>query len=284
MNEIQTNILQWRKMYNLITDFNKKTSLQYTNVIDTSTNIKQLANSIKSNISNIKTVINTYLVENRREIWLRYWIQGTSSLLTHKLNGYKYPSSYIIDPLFENEWSTVENTVFPETYNVLYSNALSIIDKVKSKSSLLDCDDPKILAIHEGKECQTGRWGCSMCEQISNKWNYKLINEALNTNNIFLNIKLQEEFIQYAKNVITIPDSWEPPKNLACSKTNTFKINATKIQNMREFIGSLYNWGLSYRLKTDSHYSTFISLWSYVDEIESVLDNDLEVFSKIETI
>jgi len=281
MDDIQSNINKWKKVYTTITEFDKKTSVQYTNVISTSNNIKDLATTIKSNIPTFKTIINQYLLDNRKEIWLRYWIQETSTLLIHKLNGYRYHISYIVDPLFEKEWSTVENMVFPDTYNTLYRNAVAIIDTVKSKKSLLDCDDQSILALHEGKECQRNSWGCGICERMSYNWNQKLIKEALNTNNIFLNTKLQEEFIQYAKNIITIPDSWEPAKKHTCSIQKTYKNNATTIQNLRELIGSMYNWGLSHRLKTDSEYSTFISMWSYMDEITPVLDNDSEMLALI---
>lgn len=281
MDEVQAAVIQWRKSYEAILEFNTKTSQHYTNVTIARDRIRDLANSINTNIHSFKVTINQYLQDNRNEIWLRYWIQDTSESLLHKLNGYRYLISFTVNPMFEQEWSAVENIIFPDSYDTLYKNALSILSAVHSKKSLLECDDPTIMAVHEGKECQDNSWGCGMCDRMSYTWNQKLIKEALNTNNIFLNTKLQEEFIQYAKNVIVVPDSWEPVKKYTSPVQITHIPGGTAIQNLRELIGSMYTWGLSYRLNTRSHYSTFMSLWSYLDEIAPVLDNDLRYLADL---
>lgn len=265
MEEIKTTVLKWNAIYNKIKEFNQKGSPLYTNVLEVIKNIKELVNDITVCRDRFNVILNQYLSENRAEVWLRFWIEHTK----------KKPIP--LNTSFEHEWATYLplRSVDPK-YDISYENAQSMTNRMESLRSISNCDDPTILAIHEGRECEGNGWFCWHCDDMESRWHDKLLNELKSSNNVFLNTVLESEFIEYAKGIVAIliPDSWTPPieSNSSPYVGPEYKDGWTTIQCIREILHRNYDWGPSYNIYSKSEYSIFISVLSYINTVPPILE------------
>ena len=256
MEEIKSRVLKWNTIYNKIKEFNQKGSPLYTNVLEVIKNIKELANDITICHDRFNVILNQYLSENRAEVWLRYWIENPKN------------------PSFEHEWAMyVAVKCLDPKYDISYQNSQAMTSRMESLRSISNCDDPAILAIHEGRECEGNGWFCWHCDDMESRWHDKLLNELKLSKNVFLNPVLQAEFIEYAKGIVAIPDSWTPPIECKSSYVGPeYKDGWTTIQCIREILDRNYHWGPLYNIYTNSEYSMFISVLSYINTVVPILE------------
>lgn len=248
MEEIKSTVLKWNDICTKIANFNQKGSPLYTNVLEVIKNIKEFANDIKLNRDRFNSILTQYLSENRAEVWIRYWIEHTKN------------------PSFEYEWRTYLVNIDPN-YDISYENAQDMKNRMESLRGISHCDDPAILAIHEGLDCEGNGWFCWYCDDMEGKWTDKLLKELKLTNNVFLNPILVKDFIDYAKGIVAIPESWTPPVEYTCYSGPLYKDGWTTIQCVKEIVSDIYYWGSLYKIKTDSHCSIFISMWFYMNTV-----------------
>jgi hypothetical protein len=255
MEEIKTTVLKWNGIYSKIENFNRKGNPLYTNVLEVIKNIKELANDITVCRDRFNVILNQYLSENRAEIWLRFYIENPKN------------------PYFEQEWATylAGRSVDPK-YDISYENSQDMTNRMKSLRSISYCDDSEILAVHEGRECEGNGWFCWYCDDMESRWHNKLLNELKSSNNVFLNPVLQAEFVEYAKGILGIPESWSPPIEYTFYSGPVYKDGWTRIQCMKEIVESIYYWGSMYKIKTTSDYSIFISVLSYINTVPPILE------------
>jgi hypothetical protein len=266
MEEIKSTVLKWNTICNNIADFNRKGRPLYTNVLEVIKNIKEFTNDIKLNRDRFNSILNQYLSENRAEIWIQFWIEHAKK---DELHTTYRPSP--LNPSFEYEWTTYLVNIDPK-YDVSYENAQTMMNRMKSLRDISNCDDPAILAIHEGLECEGNGWFCWHCDSMESKWDNKLLNELKSSNNVFLNPTLEKEFINYAKDILVIPESWAPPTEYSCYNGPEYKDGWTTIQCIKAIVESDHYWSSLYNIRRNSDYSIFISMWSYINTVTAVLD------------
>ena len=263
MEEIKSTIIKWNTIYTKISGFNQKSSPLYTNVLEVVKNINEYANDIIVNRKNFNSILNQYLSENRAEIWLRFWIEHVNLYNPSPMNS-----------SFDYEWTTRLLNIDPK-YDVSYENAQTMMKLMKSRRDMSHCDDPVILAIHEGRECEGNGWFCWHCDDMESKWADKLLKDLKLTNNVFLNPILKNEFIEYAKDIVVIPASWTPPIDYTSYNEHLepeYKSGWTTIQCIKVIVDNDYKWRPLYKLRTDSHYSIFISMWPFIKTVPPVLE------------
>lgn len=287
--EIQTILNKWNELYENIEHFNNEKSVYNKNWMYLIKSCRILSEYIYNNIDILKEWWNEYLKENRNELFIRFSLKYISDRLLKGIDWRCYSTSAIKPEIIE-QWAQI----FPISH---YEEAKEIVKTTLSKKDEKFCDDPEILKIHEGKEHYGYNWGCYYCDEVQDKWENKLYDSIKNSNNIFLNRTLQEDFIQKNKTSIDIGE-WIPIR--VCDYYDSVEEYHDLNKNTREelnklsgktqyqmsekyFKECLYEWRVSYKIKFDTPFNLFYTLWPFLENILYYVEKDLEFMKKIES-
>ena len=306
MEETKQILIQWKKQYTQIDDFNTLNGPYRTNVVKAIQNIHELATVVKVNQETIRQNCKTYIQENRKRLFLQFWLSaGRKYLYNHLYNHGRLYESNTFHPNFEYEWFKAVQQESMDKYDTSYENAKKLVF-----SAIREFNSPsqEELDKHKDKPCDTDDWfGCWLCERIEDSWKKQLQAQVRNSNNIFVNKTIQEEFINYMllENRFQISDEWIPPDiygydfklreiilteghyyiHNEMQRTRVFNENKTAVQNMKnllEIINSSWNLYYEQSLDKKTDFKIFIFIWSFIDVFPYIIDLDLALCRKIE--
>lgn len=306
MEETKQILLEWKKKFTQIDDFNTLNGPYRTNVIKAIENIHTLATLVKASQEKIKQNCKTYIEQNRKRLFLQYWLSTARKYLyNHLYNHGRLYESTTIHPNFEYEWLKAVQQETMDRYDASYENAKKLVFNAINEFGSPSQEE---LDKHKDIACDTDDWfGCWLCEKIEANWKKQLQDQVRNSNNIFVNKSLQEEFINYmlSENRFQISDEWVPPDiygydyklgeiilteghyyiHNEIQRKGAFNENKTAVQNMKnllEIINSSWNLYYERDLETKSEFKIFIYIWSFIDVFPYIIDLDLALCKKIE--
>jgi hypothetical protein len=241
--------------------------------------VRKLATFLKINLPILHKWTHDYFQANKTAIFIRFW--------RDHLHKYAMGSTELHPQA--NEW----DTFFHEP------SMLTTVETVKHVWALrpiLNCDDPKILAIHEGKE-HNGPFGCDHCEDQEYYWDLELQRRLKQSDNPLLNPTLPFD------PVTTVLPDWTLPYIFPYSNKKYYnleeyleelcqirvreriKMGRTVREHITNFIwNSFTQWCMNIwdyqNAKTE--YDFFFLLWNILPIVPSVITMDLPWIDKIE--
>ena len=203
---------KWLLLQSDIQEFKNPKSIYHNNVIEAIGRTRLLGKHIQQNLDEIQQWLSSYLNNNRAEIYLRYWLETGNEYLLHYLDN-KQDHHHIHSRI--HEWASFFDDSTFLTYDISFANAKEIVKNAVNRMDPNLCNDPLILDIHKGRDCVSNGWFCDYCEDLEHSWKNKLVEQAKQTNNVFLNKSLHDEFVNSVLNspiVSLIPNTWTFPK------------------------------------------------------------------------
>ena len=318
--EIKEIIKKWKQLYDLILENPYDIRNPYPiNVREVIQKCRNLSKFLESNIEILRQWCVDYLAENRREVWIRFWLNNGTKEISEQINGLSnnFNDIYdIIHPDFCKEWTEyiLNKVPISKDYDESFKTACQIVKNYHQRRNVEFCDDPEILEIHLKKECNGDGWSCYNCDDLEHTWRNKLKKDIRNVRNIFINLNSQESFIQevLSSSKFVIPDDWSPPKLYSViSKDHRKYIAIYTKEEYEEAIIEQRSWykkeGLTpYKCaenllfsgiyssrnmgwyidsiygNTDTPFQVFLSLWSFLDILPENIKADLQRCSEIE--
>jgi hypothetical protein len=205
-----------------------------------------------------------YLVEGRDNIYVRYHIELGSAHLLARLESYRQPVTIVPEVATFDGWT----------------EAVRIVDEAVAQLPFDRCNDPAILAIHEGQECNNNGFFCFICEDQELKWTYKIRDSVKTTINVFLN-----------KNApcphLLAPSNWSgPPRPIPEPIEYTPLSGKTAFQAMKALLDATMSLRFALRVKSyaKSDYDIFILLWSVIYAVDAALPHLIERVTEIEAL
>ena len=277
--EIDPIIAEWDIRVKQIMLFTTPETLSFGNVVVAIRRIRSLAQFLQHNEPILREWMMTYLAENRKEIFARWWTAHINRWVqTHTE---RYCHRKVLHPNTKTEW----NSVFGNT-DICFEKAEQVALDTEQKRPFKCCDDPVILKMHEAKEHVYDDWeGCWYCEEQEHAWQICLEKRLKQTSHPLLNGDWQSILQRPELDSITV---WEPPHkwdyeytpnyhDLATYKEYIIKQRAllsinsgeTMYQAMRKFIPAIFQYG-GWLLASSSKktpYDRFIQLWNTLDLI-----------------
>jgi hypothetical protein len=270
---------EWFWRIKQIQDIDDQETVAFGNVSLAIERFQELAAFLQAYLPTMRQWTTDYLDKNRVSIFIRYWgeILHDEALRTHSR----------INPCVlqaKQEW----DSVFGKDPAASTALADSVANETRRISALSHCNDPTILAIHEGKEHKYScEWfGCDYCEDQERAWSSELNRRLTQSSHPLLNpkkqISLSYTFREELDNVVVQP-KWEPPRSI--EERTPFpdeKLGQTLVQRFRGMLPILISgWSLSYQYEKDP-YKQFFQLWRKLDGIMGVIQNDLLLIIDLE--
>lgn len=291
--EIESIITEWDVRVKQIMLFTKPETLSFGNVNRAIDRIRSLAQFLQYNEPILREWMMTYLAENRKMIFARWYTEHINRWIQTHTERYAY--SPVLYSSARADW----NRVFGQT-DINFEKAEHIAVDVKGKLPLEFCDEPTIIKMHEGKEHKYDWDGCWYCEDQQRAWATCLEKRMKQHMHPLLNGNYQ--MIQYRPEIAVITE-WEPPHkweyeymkeyhDLATYKeyivkqreTLTSKPGQTMYQILTEFIPMMFHrggWLLSSSSKK-SPYDRFIQLWNTLDLVLFSIRMDIPTLAELE--
>lgn len=299
-------IEKWLSLQTSIHEFHNPKSIYTHNVIEAIKRIRALGKFIEENEEGMQTWLQEYLQRNREEVFLRYWLETGNEYLLKYLED-KRENGHIHSRI--TEWASMfENAAFP-TYDGSFDKAKTIVKTIIRRMDPDLCDDEETLAIHKDKQCVSNGWYCDYCEDLEQSWKQKLIQQAKQSNNVFLNKSLHDNFIKevlQSSIVHRIPNPWAFPKiynglyaffekpietkeemfEKAKKQRSVYQVQGkTPFQSCTELLSmlSMYCTGWSIQLRaTDSEWHVFRYMMNKLETLLYVIPLDLAKCKEIE--
>lgn len=134
--------------------------------------------------------------------WLTYAIKNVNETNTPK-HFEKYWKLFFRKENDEPDIVTLDSIDF----DISYKHYLVLIDKMKKEKNYNNCDVPEILDLHKDIECNDG-FGCCHCEDQEERWHVIVSKKYKSMNNIFINRKLADIFIEkWLEAVLNLKDT-----------------------------------------------------------------------------
>jgi hypothetical protein len=270
---------EWFWRIKQIQDIDDQETVAFGNVSLAIERFQELAAFLQAYLPTLRAWMTEYLDKNRSSIFIRYWgeILHDEALRTHSR----------INPCVlqaKQEW----DSVFGKDPSTCTSLADSVANETRRISTLSHCDDPTILAIHEGKEHKYScEWfGCDYCEDQERAWSSELNRRLTQSSHPLLNPKKQISLSYTFKeelDSVVVQQKWEPPRSIEERKPfPDEKLGQTLIQRFRGLLPALISgWSLAYQYEKDPH-KQFFQLWKKLDGIMGVIQNDLLLMIDLE--
>ena len=158
------------------------------------------------------------------------------------------------------------------TFDISYNHYISLCRDMKEEKNIEKCTIPEIIDIHKDIRCNgnnlTGvlSTSCIICEEQEHLWCVEVYKKYRNSNNIFMNKRHGELFIEtWLDSVIKLSDMEQekinymwPPINIYSFSTGINLFKGNHITELSEFIYRLTNdrknryYGYEFRPKTES--------------------------------
>lgn len=202
----------------------------------------------------IETWCQNYLAENRVAIFNQYMIDmGTTAIKQLLDRGHMdLPADFAWHQL--HEWI----------------EAVQLANDAYAKKSIDRCDDPAILAIHEGLQCNNNGFFCWHCDDMESRWTMKVMSEVHANDNIFLNERAKRNWT-----LVEPPIGWSGPAFSTNSPPNHAPLDGkTPFQAMKAFIDTTMN--LRFVLEdrkyvSNTEYNDFLKVWTNRHSIDAAL-------------
>jgi len=270
---------EWFWRIKQIQDIDDQETVAFGNVSLAVERFQELAAFLQAYLPFMRQWMMNYLDKNRVSIFIRYWGE---ILQAENLSSKERITPHILQG--KQEW----DSVFGKDPAVSTALADRVAHETRQISAFSHCDDPTILAIHEGKEHKYScEWfGCDYCEDQERSWSSELHRRLTQSSHPLLNPKKQiglaYAFREELDRVVVQP-KWEPPRSP--TERTPFpneKIGQTLIQRFRGLLPVLMSgWSLSYQYEKDP-YQQFFQLWRKLDGIMGVIQNDLPMLITLE--
>jgi len=293
MEEIESIISEWNQKVKKIKGFNERQTIQYGNVNHAVHAFRELATFLKEKEPILRKWMMNYLEENRPKIYMKWWRHHIHNWARGNIDFiYRH---HILHPYAREEW----DRVFGANQETCFSLADRMIETLSKKVPISQCDDPTILAIHEGRDCH-GDWYCDNCEEQEMRWKNELIRRLTECNHPVLNL---ERHLWMSDQTILekIGNTWEPPHEWGCKICHlgeyvTYmathrdrdrphqKMGQTPRQSMNDIINDAFycgGWELPHvyysanEQKKQIEYIRFLQLWNGLDLIFYSIHMDL---------
>ena len=239
--------------------------------------------------------MNEYLAKNKKEIFIRWWGEHVPNWAEDQLQRF---SDYGLYPNVQEEW----DAVFGENRATCFSLAHSFALELRSKRSMEKCDNPTILAIHEGLDHDGDWYGCDLCDDQEHQWHAELLHRLQTCAHPLLN-KNRRTRLLWGWNKHSL-EHWSPPHawgvihdthrsgemcyqldvykaTIDNSDTKAIKQGYTRIQAIRPFLWDAFGRGklqppFKYTKQHDKPYESFVFLWNRL----GVLPFCIELFTE----
>lgn len=276
---VDSILREWFWRIKQINDIDDQETVAFGNVSLAIERFQELAAFIQAYLPTLTTWMTDYLDKNRSEIFIRYWGEmiHSEAMQTHPR---------VVPRLLQakQEW----DSVFGKDPALCTTLSDRVVKKTREMWNVSNCDDPTILAIHEGKEHYSScEWfGCDHCEEQEHAWHRELIRRMTESSHPLLNPK-KRTFLSYhfksELNEVVVQQKWEPPRSTEPRKPfPEEKLGQTIIQRFRSMLPIFIDgWSLSYQYEKDP-YKQFFQLWNTLDGIMGVIQNDLLMMIDLE--
>lgn len=270
---------EWFWRIKQIQDIDDQETVAFGNVSLAMERFQELAAFLQAYLPTLRTWMMDYLDKNRSEIFIRYW---ATEIHNHALR-----THLILIPHLQQgikEW----DSVFGKDPATCYDLADQVAKKTRAIWNVSHCDDPTIMALHEGKEHHTScEWfGCDHCEDQQRAWEHELMRRLTESSHPLLNHN-KRTFLHYRfkkeLDEVVVQQKWEPPRSTEPRKPfPDAKQGQTVIQRFRSMLPIMISgWSLSDRYEKDP-YKQFFQLWNTLDEIMGVIQTDLLMMIDLE--
>ncbi len=209
----------------------------------------------------------TYLDAHRPEIFARYYIErGAAALLA------AFDRRAAIE---------CEDIICGAS---LWTAAKQAVEAAIARLPIECCDDPTILAIHEGRQCEHNGYFCWHCDDMEAQWTRRIQDELKATQNPFLNVTAGRAF--YRDYNGPVPLTWVPPKPTREPIRFDAANGKTAFQAMKSFIEktATIRATLKFGGAVTSDYKLLLALWSSFDLVDSNLQAASEHVARIEEL
>jgi len=292
--EIEPIIAEWEYRVKQVMLFTTPETLSFGNVVVAIRRIRSLAQFLQYNEPILREWMMTYLAENRKEIFVRWYTEHVNRWVqTHTE---RYYHRKVLYPNAKTDW----NRVFGNT-DICFETAEQIALDTQNKRPLSFCDEPSIIQMHEAKEHTYDDWeGCWYCEDQERAWQLCLEKRMKQMSHPFVNGDWRS--ITHRSELLMITD-WEPPHKWDYeSHTNyhdldTYKVHICKqraalsvhpgetmYQAMKKFVPMMFHcggWLLPFSTKNTA-YDRFIQLWNTLDIVLFSIRMDIPALADME--
>lgn len=302
MEEIEPIILEWNEKIKKIKGFNERQTPQYGNVNHAVNAFRELATFLKEKEPILRKWMMNYLGEHRPKIYMKWWRHHIHNWARGNIDFiYRH---HILHPNAKEEW----NRVFGLNQETCFLLADRMIENLCKKIPISQCDDPTILAIHEGRE-HRGDWYCDHCEEQEMRWKNELMRRLTECNHPALNLE-RHLWISDQTILDKIGNKWEPPhewgnKMYHLGEYVTYmashrdrdvlsthrRMGQTPFQKMKELLSNVFQcsgWELprvyysANEQKKQMEYIRFLQLWNGLDLIFYSIHMDLPKIEALE--
>lgn len=293
--ELCSILEEWNSQIKIIQGFNAPNTFSYGNVNLCVDRFRNLADYLRTHLSTLREWMMTYLKENRKEIFLQFWMTHIQRWMKGHIHNIQRET---LHPRAEEEWNRIFGSIFP------FSIALQRVQDLQAILPIEKCDDVVIKNMHKGKSCSNWDYYCDLCEDQEYCWKSELERRIMNSQHPLLS----GVFNHYQKKDLlsALEETWEPPHMWGWSHDNKpiydldkykqdiyFKTlkhqihtsGLTPIQRLRPYYYTLLNrrgWHIP-QLSLKNPIDVFFELWNTLDitmySIQIDLPNiiDLEV-------
>lgn len=184
-------------------------SYGYTNVYENIQHDLMLMDVLEKQVEPLEAALLEY-VTSLPPGFLQEWLEYGMNDLRHRIEEEPCESMKANWPIFfgDEEW---------EGYEISYEKTRKTVETIRNACNTYQYDDPDIVAIHEGKECDCF-YMCSYCEQMERAWKKKMTDMHTHPKNVFLHASHQAPFLKawLAAHIAVHPTelgiSWPPMK------------------------------------------------------------------------
>lgn len=216
----------------------------------------------------LRTWIDTYFEGNKQEIYNKFYLDAGWQLMSDNLNPH---------------WRFKEaDSDFLEFCPDLaaWRAAEELVRAARPRMDFRNCDDPQILAAHEGYPCNGGLI-CILCDDMEHDWCGKIEAEVRRTDNIFLNKASRAAFAGREAATWTGPpmSAQQAPVIPSIDGKTPFKAMQALIAANWPIASTFWDYGSGI-----DNYETFMRLWAKYDFIDEHLDTFVATANEIEAL
>jgi len=201
-----TILKEWETRTKDIYEFNKEGGSYYHNGKRVIQLYRELAEFLTTNEPAMRQWMMEYLDKNRKEVFTTWWTNHVAEWAKDQIQTW---SKKKLHPNTKEEW----DRIFGDEPVAKFDLAYRVTMDMKAKIDMSKCDDPTLLAYHEGNECDDNGWFCDLCDMPEMWWKEELQRRLANCIHPLLNVQ-KARFMhvgwRYKKRLEKLGD-WEPP-------------------------------------------------------------------------
>jgi len=266
----------------------------------------ELVDYLTESLPILEQWMNEYLAKNKKEIFLRWWGEHVSKWAEDQLEQFPDRGLY---PNVQEEW----DAVFGNNPATCFSLAKSFALELRSKISMKKCDNPTILAIHEGQDHNGDWWGCDLCDEQEHMWKTELMQRLQTCAHPLLN-KNRLDYLKWRWPNVSL-EHWSPPhawgivndrhrRGEMCYQLDVYKAHVmksaekkyikmgfTRIQAILPFLWDAVGLGElrgpplnNYNKQYQKPYEAFVFLWNHLEILPLSIELYTKQLKEIETL